>query len=101
MKTYYIIDKSLLSEAMRHFKEYHYIDLPSGKVLIGGTHHGEAEHRAWNQLAVDAFPHLLSRKALNSSHISELGYLGVITSDSTFDIVGKLAAVHPLLGDLS
>jgi hypothetical protein len=103
MNSYYIADKQVFIDNCDLFHQTlgaHYIDLPSGKILISAhfqqTHAGIEK---WESLSgVNPLPHPLFAPAtpLPPAAVTVLSSLGIVTGHTVMDVIKAASAIHPL-----
>lgn len=88
MKRYFLVDKSELD--IYHIGEYHYIDLPSGKVALVMVDALKEAPPHWNQL-----PHVLDQEETMGENAAELSHLGVTNEHTGYKMAKLLGQIHP------
>jgi hypothetical protein len=102
-KIYAICDRKAYEEFKDNFCPMHgshYIDLPSGRLLVLGFFHKEENEIAFavkEGVEILPDPFFSSSKNLEPSHIEELRDLGVSESSTILDVGRAAAARHPLM----
>jgi hypothetical protein len=113
VKTFHIMDKPEWGKFVPYFHQQsgsHYIDLPSGKILVAVAFSSEAsENHFEDNAGKDSLPHPVwnGNDTLTSSHVEELFHLFDGNTDdekkvaaskaTTKDVAAKVSKIHPLM----
>jgi len=101
--TYHIMDKA---EWVKHVNLFHpqygshYIDLPSGKILMAANFGNEgSEEDFLTSAQKDSLPHPVweGTQKISSSQAAELAHLGITTEHTVLDVARAAAKIHPML----
>lgn len=99
MKIFYITTQQEFLNGARHFSNAHYIDLPSGKILLAAEHRTLADKSLWeSRNTIVALPHPLSGKQVGADVAQELSSIGVKSNHSVWDVAEIAKAVHGQMG---
>jgi hypothetical protein len=101
--TYHLMEKA---EWFKHKDLFHpqygshYIDLPSGKVLVAATFGTEASEEHFLATAhKDSLPHPVweGTQKISASQAGELSHMGITTDHTVLDVARAAAKIHPKL----
>jgi len=99
MKTFYITTQQEFINGARHFLTAHYIDLPTGKILLAGEHRTSIDKKRWEaRSTITALPHPLSGKQVGTDVAQELASLGVKQEHSVWDVAEIAKGFHKQMG---
>jgi hypothetical protein len=99
VRTFHVMDKAEWEKFIHSFKDSHYIDLPSGKILVGTSFPNEASEEHFESASKLSLPHPVweGNQKLSDEHVAELGHLGLTTNHTVLDVARTAAKIHPLL----
>jgi hypothetical protein len=102
VKTFHIMAKD---EWRKHIHSFHpqygshYIDLPSGKILVATSFASEASEEHFDNADKLSLPHPIweGNQKLNAGHVAELGHLGITEAHTVLDVARTVSKIHPLM----
>jgi len=97
MKEFSICQKEDFAAAAHLFGNAHYIDLNNGQILLCAEFSSENHKNKWHGTEAVHFPHPLSSQTVGSEIANHLVHLNIQPSDSTYQAVQKISAIHPLM----
>jgi hypothetical protein len=111
-RTYHIMEKSEWRKYVHYFHpQYgsHYIDLPSGKILVAVTFMQDASEDFFETAVKKSLPHPVwnGNETLDEEHVEELHHLfdgataeekkAAASKATTKDVVARASKIHPLM----
>jgi hypothetical protein len=102
-RTFHIMEKDEWMRFVPYFHPMygsHYIDLPSGKILVAVAFSTEGSEDHFADTAEKlSLPHpvLEGNQKLSVEHVAELSHLGITTEHTVLDVARAAAKIHPLV----
>jgi hypothetical protein len=101
-RTYHILSKDEWKKFVPTFHpQYgsHYIDLPSGKILVAVAFSSEASEEHFDSAEKLSLPHPVweGNQKLSAEHVAEIGHLGLTTDSTVLDAAKAAAKIHPAM----
>lgn len=95
-KFFYIVPGDVAVSNLHRFRNFHYVNLPDGRVLLSGEFHDEQFKQDWERNA-SALPVAHGGDTVSEEHATVLDHLGVKPGHSHKQLRSLVRKHHPLM----